>query len=460
MTTTRSPAVGIESIDATTRRAQTRLQPLARSPRRPPRQRPRSSRRSASTTSSSSTRSPSRARAGTSRSTTAPTRPGASRRASRPSTSASPVDLADDFPAIGEVNDEIRQLAPRGLRPAPLRPARASGPPTTPSTASPSAAASRVFRQADREDRLVHLMRVNLLKRMESSVASFRLTLERQLAGIDAVLARLDAADRSRTPRSMSSTSRRRTSTTPRSSRFSSARASASSPPTSTASAGARTSTRTATGIELLLEVAARRDARPRRQARPPPRAAHATRPRPRSTPATARPSSSRPSPTPRPTSTSTSRRSPSPSSACTPRSSPAPAATRRRCPACGRPWASILSAFAPRAKERPADIADEGEIDLLIATDCISEGQNLQDCDYARQRRHPLEPRPHHPALRSHRPHRLTQRADPARQLLARRGARRVHRPRRPRLGPHGAPRRLGHRRGERDRDASRATR
>ena len=23
------------------------------------------------------------------------------------------------------------------------------------------------------------------------------------------------------------------------------------------------------------------------------------------------------------------------------------------------------------------------GEIDILIATDCISEGQNLQDCDY-----------------------------------------------------------------------------
>lgn len=25
----------------------------------------------------------------------------------------------------------------------------------------------------------------------------------------------------------------------------------------------------------------------------------------------------------------------------------------------------------------------DDTEIDLLIATDCISEGQNLQDCDY-----------------------------------------------------------------------------
>ena len=43
----------------------------------------------------------------------------------------------------------------------------------------------------------------------------------------------------------------------------------------------------------------------------------------------------------------------------------------------------SVLSAFAPRAKERPTDMASEGEIDLLIATDCISEGQNLQDCDW-----------------------------------------------------------------------------
>jgi len=43
----------------------------------------------------------------------------------------------------------------------------------------------------------------------------------------------------------------------------------------------------------------------------------------------------------------------------------------------------SILSAFAPRSKERPVELADEGEIDVLIATDCISEGQNLQDCDW-----------------------------------------------------------------------------
>lgn len=47
------------------------------------------------------------------------------------------------------------------------------------------------------------------------------------------------------------------------------------------------------------------------------------------------------------------------------------------------RDLASILSAFSPLSKERPEEYADEGEIDLLIGTDCISEGQNLQDCDW-----------------------------------------------------------------------------
>ena len=40
----------------------------------------------------------------------------------------------------------------------------------------------------------------------------------------------------------------------------------------------------------------------------------------------------------------------------------------------------AILTNFAPRARGREADGTDD--IDLLIATDCISEGQNLQDCD------------------------------------------------------------------------------
>ena len=40
----------------------------------------------------------------------------------------------------------------------------------------------------------------------------------------------------------------------------------------------------------------------------------------------------------------------------------------------------AILTNFAPRARGRTDNGSDE--IDLLIATDCISEGQNLQDCD------------------------------------------------------------------------------
>lgn len=42
-----------------------------------------------------------------------------------------------------------------------------------------------------------------------------------------------------------------------------------------------------------------------------------------------------------------------------------------------------VLTLFSPRSKEKDKTMPDvTGEIDLLIATDCISEGQNLQDCD------------------------------------------------------------------------------
>ncbi len=48
-------------------------------------------------------------------------------------------------------------------------------------------------------------------------------------------------------------------------------------------------------------------------------------------------------------------------------------------------PFNQILTNFSPRSKRRNLipTMPQEGEIDLLIATDCISEGQNLQDCDY-----------------------------------------------------------------------------
>jgi len=43
----------------------------------------------------------------------------------------------------------------------------------------------RVGRGADREERLVHLLRVNVLKRMESAVCSFALTLKRQREDVE-----------------------------------------------------------------------------------------------------------------------------------------------------------------------------------------------------------------------------------------------------------------------------------
>jgi hypothetical protein len=43
-----------------------------------------------------------------------------------------------------------------------------------------------------------------------------------------------------------------------------------------------------------------------------------------------------------------------------------------------------LLTLFSPRSKSKAQVLPQEpAEIDLLIGTDCISEGQNLQDCDY-----------------------------------------------------------------------------
>lgn len=44
----------------------------------------------------------------------------------------------------------------------------------------------------------------------------------------------------------------------------------------------------------------------------------------------------------------------------------------------------TVLTCFSPISKDKEILMPDNSsEIDILIATDCISEGQNLQDCDY-----------------------------------------------------------------------------
>jgi hypothetical protein len=49
-----------------------------------------------------------------------------------------------------------------------------------------------------------------------------------------------------------------------------------------------------------------------------------------------------------------------------------------------GYDFQDVMTLFSPRSKEKAAIMPEEKyEIDLVIGTDCISEGQNLQDCDY-----------------------------------------------------------------------------
>lgn len=52
--------------------------------------------------------------------------------------------------------------------------------------------------------------------------------------------------------------------------------------------------------------------------------------------------------------------------------------------PKCRTDLSSILTHFSPKSKKRQEVFPDEvNEINVLFCTDCISEGQNLQDCDY-----------------------------------------------------------------------------
>ena len=51
-----------------------------------------------------------------------------------------------------------------------------------------------MFKQIDREESLIHLMRVNLFKRMESSIHSFALTLERLLSEVHDIIRRMESS--------------------------------------------------------------------------------------------------------------------------------------------------------------------------------------------------------------------------------------------------------------------------
>lgn len=106
------------------------------------------------------------------------------------------VDLSGEFRSIREINNKIRRLTLAAY--APLRyvlPHKQAAYDDKYSTQIRGG--ESFFRQSDREESLVHLLRVNVLKRMESAVSSFSLTIDRQLIDVKATLAKLEAHESS-----------------------------------------------------------------------------------------------------------------------------------------------------------------------------------------------------------------------------------------------------------------------
>ena len=294
-----------------------------------------------------------------------------------PSNIKADVDLAGEFRPIREINNEIRRLTLAAY--APLRyvlPHRQAAYDEKYSTKIRGG--ESFFRQVDREESLIHLLRVNILKRMESSVASFALTIERQLADVEALLAKIDGhveavdemsiedvdvddsafeslligrkvkvllqdVDRVRWRQDLLEDGNRLATL------LSAARSVTADRDAKLAALKQLISNKARRPIndenrKILLFTAFAdtadylyRELAPWVKATLELHAAVVT----------------------------------------------GTGANKTMIPGLRNDMSTVLSAFSPRSKERPPELASEGEIDLLIATDCISEGQNLQDCDF-----------------------------------------------------------------------------
>lgn len=101
------------------------------------------------------------------------------------------IDLQDDFPELEEINRKIKRLTLAAYSPLKFVRADKAEEYSRKYDREVKGGAS-VLRQADREKSLIHLMRVNILKRMESSINSFTLTVEKLLKKVEHQLERMD----------------------------------------------------------------------------------------------------------------------------------------------------------------------------------------------------------------------------------------------------------------------------
>ena len=295
----------------------------------------------------------------------------------RPVNIKADVDLAGEFRPIREINNEIRRLTLGAY--APLRyvlPHKQAAYDEKYSTKIRGG--QSFFRQVDREESLIHLLRVNILKRMESSVASFALTIKRQLADVNALIAKLDAHEESVDELAIDDVDiddpsfeallvgrkvkvllhdvdrvrwrqdliedRNRLDTLLSAARAVTAERDAKLSALKDLIANKVHAPINGDNRKLLLFTAFAdtadylyRELAAWAKTTLDINAAVVT----------------------------------------------GTGANKTTLQGLRSDMTSILSAFSPRSKERPEEMAGEGEIDLLIATDCISEGQNLQDCDF-----------------------------------------------------------------------------
>jgi hypothetical protein len=103
------------------------------------------------------------------------------------------IDSKSLFPPLRDVNRDIKSLNLSAY--APLRYVKPEKVAEYSRRYDMELTGGRSFRQLDREESLIHLMRVNLLKRMESSISSFAQTIEKLLNKVQDIRARIDAQD-------------------------------------------------------------------------------------------------------------------------------------------------------------------------------------------------------------------------------------------------------------------------
>jgi hypothetical protein len=105
------------------------------------------------------------------------------------------IDTRGNYRPLGQINRDIRRLNMSSY--APLKYVLPGKLPEYSRKYDMQLATGSVFKQIDREENLIHLMRVNLLKRMESSINSFALSIERLLANVENLRQRIDGHDES-----------------------------------------------------------------------------------------------------------------------------------------------------------------------------------------------------------------------------------------------------------------------